>query len=82
MREGNIVSLNDEGRVHCEMSPPKNSHKLSEAFAEYLPDGSKYIFLLVERTGEGAAWVSTMSTIQDPEMRAEVLRRAADQEEE
>ena len=62
------------------MSPPENSHKLSEAFAEYLPDDSKFIFILVEKAGAGA-WVSTMSLIRDPEARVEVLQRAIEDEE-
>ncbi len=61
------------------MSPPENSHKLAEAFAEYLPEGSEYIFLLVEKTGDGA-WVSTMSSIQDSEAVIEVLGHAIDKQ--
>ncbi len=63
------------------MSPPENVHKLSEAFVEYLPEGAKFIFLLVEKTREDAAWVTTMSSIQDPEAVIEVLRHAIKEQE-
>ena len=57
------------------MSPPKNSDKLADAFKEYLPPGSRFMFLLVEKSGKGA-WVSSMTSIINLEARVEILEHA------
>ncbi len=57
------------------MSPPKNSDKLADAFKEYLPPDSRFMFLLIEKSGKGA-WVSSMSSIQRLDARVELLEHA------